>query len=176
MQEPPWRHRIPCYFRKWVIPLANQRISVFLKFVLVRLTNPVYWAFNVTWFDKWPWLHWDASSQCVFCHICVSASRQKKLRALFADAAFISRGYQNWKDATVTFRNHEKSSCHKESVEKLITLPATTTNIVDCLSSAAAEERKCSQACFLKKTLHSVHFLAMQGFPLRGDGKMDPSC
>ena len=93
----------------------------------------------------------------------------KKLRALFADAAFISRGYQNWKDATVA-RNHEKSSCHKESVEKLITLPPTTTNIVDSLSFAAAEERKCSQACFLK-ILHIVcifwqgkgcHFVVME--------------
>ena len=79
---------------------------------------------------------------------------------------------QNWKDATIAFINHEKSSCHKKSVEKLITLPTTTTNVVDSLSSAAAEERKKSQACFLK-ILRSVHFLARQGLALRGDGKME---
>ena len=135
-------------------------------------TKSVYRAFNPAWFDKWPWLHWDVSSERAFCHICVLACKQKKLRVSCADPAFISRGYQNWKDATGAFRIHANSACHKESVEKLITLPATTRNVVDCLSAAAAEERKNNQACFLK-ILSSLQFLARQGLALRDDGKME---
>ena len=130
---------------------SHQPRNVSFPKVCFGKTKPVYRSFNVTWFDKWPWLHWDVASERAFCHTCVLAYKQKKPRSSCADPAFISRGYQNWKDATVAFRIHESgSSCHKESVEKLITPPATTANIVDSLLSAAAEERKCNRACFLK--------------------------
>ena len=77
------------------------------------------------WFDKWEWLHWDETSERAFCFTCVRAFKQKKLRSGAADAAFITKGYQNWKDTTSSFRNHEGSACHKEAVEKMVTIPAT---------------------------------------------------
>ena len=126
-------------------------------------------SFNSTWFDKWCWLHWDESSQRAFCFTCISACKQNRLRSANADVAFISRGFQNWKDATISFRTHEGSSCHKEAVEQMITLPATTQDIGECLSSAVAEAKKNSRACFMK-VLTSIKFLARQGLPLRGDG------
>ena len=36
-------------------------------------------AFQPAWFDKWPWLHWDNSSERVFCHVCVRAVQAGKL-------------------------------------------------------------------------------------------------
>ena len=33
------------------------------------------------------------------------------------EPAFISKGFTNWKDATVAFNKHLKSDCHKEAVE-----------------------------------------------------------
>ena len=51
---------------------------------------------------------------------CVSAFKQKKLRSDTADAAFITKGYQNWKDFTSSFRNHGGSACHMEVVEKMV--------------------------------------------------------
>ena len=96
-------------------------------------------SFSSTWFDKWGWLHWDESSQRAFCFTCVSACKQNRLRSAYADVAFISRGFQNWKDATIAFRAHETSSCHKEAVEQIITLPATTGNVAECLSSAVGK-------------------------------------
>ena len=74
------------------------------------------------WFDK---LHWDETSERAFCFTCVRAFKQKKLRSGAADAAFITKGYQNWKDTTSSFRNHEGSACHNEAVEKMVTIPAT---------------------------------------------------
>ena len=32
--------------------------------------------------DKWGWLHWDESSEGVFCFTCVSAFKEKKLMIL----------------------------------------------------------------------------------------------
>ena len=52
-----------------------------------------------SWFDKWEWLHWDESSERVLCFTFVSAFKEKKLKCVTADTAFITRGHQNWKDA-----------------------------------------------------------------------------
>ena len=63
-------------------------------------------AFGSAW---WIWLNWDLASERVFCHAYVLAYRQKKLRSSKADTAFICKGYQYWKDATVASRHHEAS-------------------------------------------------------------------
>ncbi len=126
-------------------------------------------SFNPAWYDKWQWLHWDVASEKVFCFTCMVAYKQKKLIAPKGDGAFIQKGFQNWKDATVAFRNHECSGTHKDAVHQMVTIPSTNKDIVVCLSSAMAEERKKNQACFLK-ILSSIHFLARQGLALRGDG------
>ena len=118
-------------------------------------------------------VHWDEASERVFCFTCVSAFMQKKLRSATADMAFISRGYQNWKDATAAFRKHESSSCHKQAVEQMIVLPATNRDTGECLSTSLALEMSANRACFLK-LLGSVRFLARQGLALRGDGIGEP--
>ena len=41
----------------------------------------------------------------------------------------VTKGYSNWKDATVSFNKHEGSNCHREAVEVIVTLPATTVHI-----------------------------------------------
>lgn len=71
--------------------------------------------------------------------------KQNKLGSLCADPVFISREYKNWKDITAAFRAHETSACHKQSVQKIITLPATTRNVIDVLFLAAADERSVTE-------------------------------
>ena len=58
-----------------------------------------------------------------------------------AKGAFISKGFSNWKLATSVFRHHEFSNCHKEAVEKIITLPTTTTDVVEMLCKAHVQEK-----------------------------------
>ena len=126
-------------------------------------------AFNASWFDKWGWLHWDEASERAFCFTCVSAFKEKKLKCGTADTAFITRGYQNWKDATIAFRNHESSACHKQAVTVMITIPATHSDVGECLSSMLALEKQVNRECFMK-LISSIRFLARQGLALRGDG------
>ncbi len=73
------------------------------------------------------------------------------------------------KDACVKFPNHESSRCHKDAVLKTITLPATTKDIGENLSSQLAKDRL-ERRQFLKKLLSNVRFLARQALPLRGGG------
>ena len=64
------------------------------------------------------------------CYTCLKAKLEKKLSwAANADAVFTDKGYTNWKDATVRFSAHEASSCHKEAVLKVTTLPASTPDV-----------------------------------------------
>lgn len=79
----------------------------------------------------------------------------------------MSKGFTNWKDATVAFRQHESSKCHKEAQEKLVTLPASSRDIGEMLSSSLAEEKAVAQHALLK-ILYSLQFLSRQGCAFRG--------
>ncbi len=93
-------------------------------------------SFQASWFDKWPWLHYNEVYDTVICFICMAAVQQNKLQwASNADTAFIDRGYSNWKHACKKFDTHQKSKTHEEAVLKMITLPATTSNVAESLSS-----------------------------------------
>ena len=79
----------------------------------------------------------------------------------------MSKGFTNWKDATVAFRQHESSKCHKEAQEKLVTLPASSQDIGEMLSSSLAEEKAVAQHALLK-ILNSLQFLSRPGCAFRG--------
>ena len=77
----------------------------------------------------------------------------------------VTKGYSNWKDATVAFKRHEGSNCHREAVEVIITLPATTVHIGVQLSQQYAREMENNRTMLLS----CIQFLAQQGLPLRGE-------
>lgn len=89
------------------------------------------------------------------------------LKAKCIDQAFINRGFQNWKNATHLFNVHEQSMCHKEAVEKTITLPATTKHVGELISSQIAEDRKKNRENLLH-ILWALRYLGRQGLSLRG--------
>ena len=72
----------------------------------------------------------------------MQAAQASKLKTRCSEQAFISRGFQNWKDTTRLFCRHEKSACHSEAVEKIITLPRTTRHVGELLSIKVSEDRK----------------------------------
>ena len=123
-------------------------------------------SFQADWFSKWPWLHYHEDNDTVFCRTCVKAFKELKMSVRNAKDAFISRGFSNWKLATSVFRQHELSNCHKEEVEKIITLPAITSDVGEMLSKAHAQEK--SENCQVLLTiLSNLKFLACA---IRGDG------
>ena len=46
-----------------------------------------------SWFSKWRWLHYSEEKDAVFCHVCVSALKHKKMLTSRSDPSFISRGF-----------------------------------------------------------------------------------
>ncbi len=129
---------------------------------------PVMRSFQAAWFDRWPWLHYIESRDVVLCFHCAEAKKQKKLNwCNNADEAFISKGFYNWKDATVKHVQHESSNCHKEAVLKVVTVKST--DVAEILSAKLAKDKMERRQCFLK-ILSNIRFLGRQGLPLRGHG------
>ena len=62
-----------------------------------------------------------------------------------------------------------QSSCHKEAVEKTVTLPATTRDVCELLSGMHAQEKIENRQCFLK-ILPNLRFVARQGCAIHGHG------
>ena len=81
------------------------------------------------------------------------------------EPTIITTDFSNWKDATTKVSKDEGNLCHKESVLKTITLPTTTCDIGEMLSSQLAKERR---KCLLN-LLSNVRFLLRQGLAFRGD-------
>ena len=61
-------------------------------------------AFQHSWFAKWKWLHYEEDMDKAFCYNCIQAYKEDKLRASNLELAFISKGFNNWKDASVKFK------------------------------------------------------------------------
>ena len=47
-------------------------------------------SFQVSWFRQWPYLHYDEARDLAFCHTCVMAFKEKRVKAQNADPAFVS--------------------------------------------------------------------------------------
>ena len=66
-------------------------------------------------------------------------SGKMQLKGNVQDSTFLS-GFCNWKDATRCFHKYELTVTHKAAVEYMVTLPATTSDIGDLLSSNYASQ------------------------------------
>lgn len=77
----------------------------------------------------------------------------------------MKRGFSNWKDGTISFKKHERSACHCEAVDVVVTIPSTTQDVGMQLSARQKEKKR--QALY--QIIISIKFLGRQGLPLRGD-------
>lgn len=123
---------------------------------------------QVSWFSTWPWLHYQANDpdDVVFCHVCVSALKSKKMDRSQGDLAFTSKGY--WKDATISFKNHEASTSHKDAMQVVVVIPSTCQDVGEMLSQEHACEKSENRQCLLR-IFSIIRFLARQGLAFRGD-------
>ena len=124
-------------------------------------------SFQHSWFQKYPWLHYDEKNDSAYCFNCVNAYKQKKLKVSSADTCFISRGYTNWKDGLTRFRDHCNSHCHRDATIVTVDLPSTTKDIAEQLNNAVANQKQ-ERRELLLKPLSNVRYLGRQAIPLRG--------
>jgi hypothetical protein len=123
--------------------------------------------FQQAWFNRYLWLHYDASRKGVLCYRCGIAYVAGLLNiAKFASSAFITDGFRNWSMALMKFDVHERSECHKIATAQLSHARASQPINAQISDQKAAEQRPAHQ-CLLK-IVSSVHYLARQGLAFRG--------
>ena len=83
--------------------------------------------------------------------------------------AFITKGFSDWKDGTIAFKNHEVSSYHKEALHIIVVIPSSCPDVGAMLSRQYADEMRNNCKCFLK-IMAPTQYLAWQGIALWGDG------
>ena len=132
--------------------------------------KPEYRSFKPSWFDNklWSdWLHWESKHNRVYCFICRNVYVLQQLTmSKNQESAFITSGFNNWKDATRAFELHRKSSCHREAVlnwEHHVRGVGINLQLQRRLAAEQVEARSC-----LRKFFTSIEYLARQALPLRG--------
>ena len=131
-------------------------------------------AFQHSWFAKWKWLHYEEDMDKAFCYNCIQAYKEDKLRASNLELAFISKGFNNWKDASVKFKEHESSNCHKDSMIVTVDLPSSVKDIAETLQRELTKQKSENRQMLLK-ILSNIRFLARQSIAIRGDGDEENS-
>ena len=54
-------------------------------------TSVVHRAFQHSWFEKWPFLHYNEANDVAYCHTCLLMFKEKKAKTTTkADPAFVS--------------------------------------------------------------------------------------
>ena len=125
-------------------------------------------SFCSSWYQRYPWLHYQVASDTVLCYHChVAERRNLPVSTGNKDQAFISVGFSNWKKAIECFGKHEKSASYHQAVDLVEKIPQTVMNVGDMLSSAHAQQKSENRE-MLKIILSSIQFLARQGLALRG--------
>jgi hypothetical protein len=123
------------------------------------------------WFQKWEWLHYDAESDSLFCHLCSSAAYSKDLLPKPNEKrTFVNIGFKRYHNATQCFNKHQKSQAHRNARDKIANLDNTPINE---LFDSAQRENQMKAYKYLQIVFNCVKFLAQQGFPLRGHDHSD---
>lgn len=130
-----------------------------------RIQGGKHRQFLVEWYKLYPWLVLCTSSSKSFCYLCKYCSDKGYLLDKYADKAFVSSGFNNWKKAHQRFKQHEQSSSHKESVMKVQQMK--NPGITAQLDKKLKEGQKVHRKMFMKQ-LSSLRYLLRQGLALRG--------
>lgn len=91
-----------------------------------------------------------------------------KLSGNMKDSSLIFNGFDSWKEAVKCLNMHEQTSMLKKAVELLISIPETTRDIGEMLSSSLATKKNENRQVLLKIG-KSILFLVKQEILLCGD-------
>ena len=168
----PWIAQLPCLvMKKWSLNCwtshinhaleSSPRGSLVRKSLSIALLNPtgLITSSSLTGFTgKVRTTEHTAlyAEMCVLHQLTLSKNQE---------SAFITSGFNNWKDATRAFELHRKSSCHRKAILKWEhhTGVGIGLQLQRRLAAEQIEARNC-----LHKIFTSIEYIARQALPLRG--------
>ncbi len=128
--------------------------------------------FQASWFEKFPWLHYDEGFNVARCYICYRQHEKSALNSCRNQEAFIKTGYSNWKNALDNFRKHEKSLCHMTAIAFENALRETSGNVAELISMNAQKTMAVNRQCLLQ-IIECCGVLARQNIAFQGATEVD---
>ena len=128
-------------------------------------------AFDVKWFERFQWIHYDVQKDAAFCFYCIKVLKAGAISSGNVESAFVKAGFRNWKKACQKGRGllkHQGAETHKEAVQRFIQATINNHNVGDLLSTNYEIQKEQNRNNLLK-VISNIRFLARQGIPFRGD-------
>ena len=136
-------------------------------------------SFQLSWYEKYKWIHYDSLHDAAFCFTCMKAVNENLVTSTKAEDNFTKIGFTNWKKALEKgrgFDKHEQSESHKEATDRFIVIPKTTAGDIGELLSSSYCIDKFNSRKILLIILESIRYLARQSLSLRGNWMRDEKC
>ncbi|KAH7661228.1 P-loop containing nucleoside triphosphate hydrolase protein [Dioscorea alata] len=134
-----------------------------------------YRCFNPSWFDSFPWLEYSVEKDSAFCLWCYFFKPTTYGLQSGRDV-FSKLGYNNWKNAISTFRDHEGNvtSIHNFAADKLELFKNPRQSVTQKISQHSSEI-EVAYRVRLTAVLNIVQFLLRQGLAFRGHDESSSS-
>ena len=126
--------------------------------------NKIGRSFQSSWFQSFPWLHYEEEEDSAYCFTCLKAIENgatSVISALQSDA-FTKSGYNNWKKAVEKgkgFKAHQITNAHKEAVARYIQHKPSDTSSIDQQMNRDMKQQQAENRRMLLKILSSVRYL-----------------
>ncbi|KAH7663529.1 Ribonuclease H-like protein [Dioscorea alata] len=134
-----------------------------------------YRCFNPSWFDSFPWLEYSVEKDSAFCLWCY-LFKPTTYGFQSGKDVFSKLGYNNWKNAISTFRDHEGNvtSIHNFAADKLKLFKNPRQSVTQKISQHSSE-MEVAYRVRLMAVLDIVRFLLRQGLAFRGHDESSSS-
>ena len=130
-------------------------------------------SFQPTWFEQFPWLHYNEQKDSVLCFICAKQNDKGNLRTeTKKEYSFITEGFSNWKKALARFKEHESSDCHKTSFDYEVKFPKTCGDVFEMASEQNRKTMQGNRRCLIK-IIENLQYFCRQGQAIQGDTDLE---
>ena len=76
-----------------------------------------------------------------------------------SDFSVICSGFNNWKDGTVAFKDHQSTVAYEMALQLVVDIPSSFADVCEMLSSELHKRKRINKQCLLK-ILSNISFLA----------------
>lgn len=130
-------------------------------------------SFQYHWFDSFKWLEYSVQGDAAFCFPCKQFGPKQNR---YKQDALSSHGFDNWKRALESFREHEKSAVHNASTCAWAAFRSGQMHgdVMEQLEATRTRQNQDRQE-YLRRILAVITFLGGQGLALRGHDETKPS-
>ncbi|XP_008189973.1 zinc finger MYM-type protein 1-like [Acyrthosiphon pisum] len=137
-------------------------------------------SFNSSWYDQFKWLEYSLTADRAFCFPCRLFNNSSGINVGHAEVNYSKVGFNNWKNATSKFREHQLTKTHLNSTNSLTDfLQSKPIDIILDENNEQIQSQKEIQRLknrqIMNRLIDITLCLGIGGRPFRGKNEKDSS-